>query len=186
MIILTGILLIVLVVAPLAGAATTLRQIDRAAKIHRRPVKILLVDFFSLIFMVQIPWAILIQLNPGRDQLAPAYVVGLVFSSAMILVWWTTIASVSKAGITNVSARAQISLLVIPMTYVGSFAMTAMGFSLLDTSPENPVYGLVAIEIVLALLMIISFIVTVRAIRKADFQIYHDTKKTVADSPFDD
>ena len=184
----TAILVLMLILIPIIFAGMILNLIDRAARMRQRPVKMYLVDLFSLIFLIQIPWAIRLQLKVQPEQMAAWTTVAAISSAVMVLIWWITITTVSKAGINRVSARAQISILVIPMTYVGSFAMIAIGTIILTSyrEQEQPVGGFAAIEFVLAFLMILSLHVTRRCIQTGDLQQSTTGDNVKVASPFDD
>ncbi len=127
--ILMALLILGVILVPIFFAGFILRLLDKAAKARQRPVRYYLVDFFSLVFLIQIPFALILQM-PNRDNFAAALVAGF-FGLMMALVWWTTIKTVSRAGIVRVADRSWISLLVIPMMYVGSFAIVGIAITLL-------------------------------------------------------
>jgi uncharacterized Tic20 family protein len=96
----------------------------------------------------------------------------------MALIWWTTIKAVSRAGIDKFAYRFWISLLVIPMTYVGSFAIIAIGVTM-NTS-RYPFGALIAIELVLIALLVVSLLVTLRAVKHGELG-----PEVQVDSPYD-
>ncbi len=175
---LVSVFLFVFAVAlPLVFAGAILRYIDRAARLKNRPVKVHTVDFFSLIFLVQIPMAIAIQVENRGDQAGPI-LASIGFGAMMALIWWTTIKAVSRAGIDKFAYRFWISLLVIPMTYVGSFAIIAIGVTM-NTS-RYPFGALIAIELVLIALLVVSLLVTLRAVKHGELG-----PEVQVDSPYD-
>ena len=154
---------------PLIFAALILRVIDIAARQRREPVRLYIVDFFSLIFFIQLPMAIALQ-TENREQGSAVAVAGI-FSALMALVWWTTVKTVSRAGISDSKTRAWISLLVIPMAYVGSFSIIATGIGIGNSQDKQMTATLIAIEILLIGLMVLSWIVTRRAVRQAELKV---------------
>jgi len=146
-----------------------LKQIDDAAKRHEAPVKIWLVDLFSLIFLIQLPLTYVSQWQT-EVEISVVILMVVLFSAIMTLVWWTTIKTVSRAGITMVLWRSAISLVVIPMAYVGSFAIMAVAISLLNGG--KPIFGQRMspwiVESVLVALMAGSMLIVKRAVFVAD------------------
>jgi hypothetical protein len=131
LVIATVVALIAALISPFAFAIYILRSLDLAAKKRRAEYKFFVVDLFSLLFLVQLPLAII-----GPTLSEPGAMIGAgVLSVAMILVWWTTVNTVSRAGIETTKWRTLISLIVIPSTYIGTFAIIGLSFSLLD--PPN-------------------------------------------------
>lgn len=178
-----ALLLILATFLPILFAAVILNRIDRAARIRRQPVNVYLVDLFSLIFLIQIPMAIKLQLKI-EDEPATMFAV-IVFSLMMLLIWWTTIRAVSKAGIVRVSSRVWISILVIPMTYVGSFAIVALGWSLIANPDPVDFWILSMVELLLVCLLVASMWISDRCLKDWK-QVDLDANSFTADSPFDD
>ena len=114
---------LLVIVFAMAIAVCILRPIDKAARNRREKFKFVLVDLFSLLFLIQLPLAILGH-NFEDESYSYAVVAGALMLT-MLLVWWTTVRVVSQAGIQTTSWRALISLIVIPATYIGSFALIA-------------------------------------------------------------
>ena len=115
---------IMLFLSPWFFSAMILRMIDRAASLRKQSFRIALIDMFSLVFMIQIPNAIAIRVYDREDGLS--WIMLTAGAALMVLLWLVTIDRVSRAGIHSTSARAWISLLVIPVTYVGSFCMNGL------------------------------------------------------------
>ena len=173
--VLLALLMLGVILIPVFFAGFILRLLDKAAKDRQQKVRVYVVDFFSLLFLMQIPMAIMLQL-PTQEKFLPA-VVSCIFSLIMALVWWTTIRTVSRAGIFRVADRVWISLLVIPMMYVGSFAMIAISTTIFSNNLNNFRIDLAVIEVVLVALMIASLVVTRRALDRSEF----DTEESLND-----
>lgn len=146
--------------APIYGAIWILRQLDRAAKQRKGKVKIFLADLFCLFFLFQLP---LVLCHDQFDE-PLAIMVAIVFSCLMVLVGWTTIKTVSKAGIQTCGWRSLISLVVIPSTYFGSFVLIAAILSI--GNADNKYYS-VAIATLCAIALISSAFITKNALAVA-------------------
>ena len=154
------ILILLSLTLPIVLAIYILRQIDHAAKNRRAKVKIFIVDFFSLIFMIQLPFVLL------RDQMEePGVIAGaIVFALVMILVWWTTVRMVSQAGIQTTGWRSLVSIIVIPATYFGAFGL--LGCAVGIANPKTFRTSLV-IGAFLLVGMIVSLLLTRAALKAA-------------------
>ena len=155
-----------LVLAPMIVAGRMLHQLDVAAKKRKAPVKVWLVDFFTLLFLVQLPLAFVVK-NLGINVRGRAAVaVGLCLVA--MLVWWGTVKTISGAGITKVFWRSAISLFAFPMAYLGSFALSINGVHLVNQRAHDPNYNTVwAIEIGLVILLALSFFLVIQGIHVA-------------------
>lgn len=71
--VLMALLMLGVILIPIFFAGFILRLLDKAAKTRKRPVKIYVVDFFSLLFLMQIPLAITMQ-QPNREWVLAAVV----------------------------------------------------------------------------------------------------------------
>jgi hypothetical protein len=104
--------------------AWILWPLDTVAAHRRRPVQFTVIDFLGLVFLLQLPMA-LINLGTGMhagmrgDQLA-MYVLAWIGTA---LVWWRSIVVFSRAGVTQAKDRALTVFLVLPMAYLGTFAV---------------------------------------------------------------
>jgi hypothetical protein len=157
------------ILLPFVFSGFILHTIDNAAKQRRQPVMIWLIDLFSLMFLVQLPLAILFRFE--YEQRQPVVVAAALITGVMLLIWWATTRTVSKAGISRVSDRAWIALLVIPMTYLGSFAIVVIGgclaSSVWGSSNDFNVPVLAGIELALIGLLIFSLHVARRVVRRS-------------------
>ena len=94
----------------------------------------MIVDFFSLILLVQLPFNF-VSLRHGDG--VSIFIIGISLF-AVLLVWYTTIRTVSQAGISSFGWRALVSMIVIPTMYVGSFYFGVGSINMLwgDASAE--------------------------------------------------
>jgi len=112
----------VMFILPIGVSIFLLRKLDTAAKVRRQKFgksdsKFFIVDIFSLVFIIQFPLQFLELAGADRGATIAIGILGV----AMCAVWWTTITTVSQAGIVTVGWRALVSMVVIPSAYIGSF-----------------------------------------------------------------
>ena len=130
---------LVLLLCPLAYAIYILGRLDIAAKKRKlsgveTKFSFMIVDFFSLILLVQLPFNF-VSLRHGDG--VSIFIIGISLF-AVLLVWYTTIRTVSQAGISSFGWRALVSMIVIPTMYVGSFYFGVGSINMLwgDASAE--------------------------------------------------
>lgn len=110
-----------LALLPLFIAVKTLRLLDRAAKERNREFKFMIVDLFSLIFLIQIPLTLASGSDIGDAQGRVIWPAAVVFIAVMVLLWQVTIRTIGRSGISTWGQRLLISIVVIPATYIGSY-----------------------------------------------------------------
>lgn len=167
----------VLVLAPLWMAGRMLHLLDNAAKERKSPMRLWLVDFFSLLFLIQLPLAMFMPyLNiptAGRAGVA------VFFSLTVLTVWWCTIKTVSGAGIVSGFWRSVISLFVIPMAYIGSLVLTVTGGNIFFLKKTDDWYSTAwVLEVLLMVALICSVILTRLAIREAKLSTLRNGEST--------
>lgn len=157
-----------LVFGPFIAAGYMLRKLDVAARRNRyRKVRIVLPDIFSLLFLVQLPLSLVLRFI---DDINARAVAAVILCLAMMLVWWTAIKSVDRAGITDVGWRWGVSLVAIPVAFIGSYAMMANGLQLMAVAKSgyrNEMVVAAMLEVVLFVAMVGSFYLVNRAIANA-------------------
>ena len=150
---------------PLVLAIYILRSIDLAAKRRQAKVNFFIVDLFSLIFLIQIPF-VMMQAEIG----SVGYYVVIGFSViASMVVWWVTIRTVSQAGIMGTSWRLAISVVVIPSTFIGSFFLVGSCFVVWWDDEFRLTDAMLTLICLVGL--IASFFITRVALTKADQQV---------------
>lgn len=161
-------------VVPIAVSVWMLRKLDRAAKVRRTafrdadlekpPTRIYIVDFFSLIFLIQIPFAVTMNI----DRTHPFNGLGLVIIFALaglLAVWWTTIRTVSEAGISSMRWRAIISMIVMPSAYIGCYFLPVGAINLLNSKFSS---YLLFMTILAAIGLVVSPALIVRALNSVE------------------
>lgn len=115
-------LFLALLIGPFVYAIFVVRKLDQAARQRKKFVvktkfRFMIVDVLSLILLIQIPFKLLsLGARDGSVQ-----VLIFLFLAALTLVWFTTIRTVSEAGITTFKWRALVSMILIPTMYIGCF-----------------------------------------------------------------
>jgi len=99
-----------------------LRKLDVAAKLRMQalgsqPFRFMIGDLFSLMLLIQLPLKFL-AFELDQRPMVFLFVICLI---AVVLVWLTTIKTVSQAGIVTFGWRALISMVLIPTMYIGCF-----------------------------------------------------------------
>ena len=109
--------------------AWILWPLDAVATRQRQNVQFTVIDFLGLIFLLQLPMA-LINLGTGTnvqegmrgDQLM-LYILAWIGTA---LVWWRSVVVFSRAGVTQTKDRALTVFLVLPMAYLGTFSIPVL------------------------------------------------------------
>ena len=122
--IIAAILSPVLIFGPFVFAIFILKQLDNAARqrkslFGKSKFRLMIVDFLSLILLVQMPFNLL-RMDLGLGDRMMVFLISAALV-ALTLVWFTTIKTVSQAGIETFGWRALISMILIPTMYIGSF-----------------------------------------------------------------
>lgn len=109
--------------------AWILWPLDAVASRRHRRVQFTVIDFLGLVFLLQLPMA-LINLGTGTgmddglaEQRLTLYLLGWI---ATALVWWRSVVVFSRAGVTQTKDRALTVFLVLPMAYLGTFAIPVL------------------------------------------------------------
>jgi hypothetical protein len=102
-----------------------LGPLDRAAKNRRFSVQFSLADFLCLFVEVQLALGGLALLLRSQDQLLVngAIVACVVIVAAVVLIWWTGVRTLSRAGIHGTFARAVTLTIGIPFGFAASVAI---------------------------------------------------------------
>ena len=116
------------VVACLLIGAWILWPLDAVATRQRHRVQFTVIDFFGLVFLLQLPMALINLGTPSSmeynmDGRLLLYILGWI---ATALVWWRSVVVFSRAGVTQTKDRALTVFLVLPMAYLGTFAIPVL------------------------------------------------------------
>ncbi|HVX16254.1 MAG TPA: hypothetical protein VHC22_34025 [Pirellulales bacterium] len=115
--------LVGVVLALTAIGRHVLGPLDAAARHRRRPTQFTMADFLALMFLFQLPVALIRLVIPYTTS-----GVGLVYGFAWIaslLMWGTSVQTLSRAGIQTPWRRVVFLSAVLPIAYFGSVAFVA-------------------------------------------------------------
>lgn len=114
-----GVVVLVSVVFALAAIGLyVLGPLDAAARYRRCPTQFTMADFLALMFLFQLPVALIRLVLPDR-----ASPIGLLYGFAWIascLMWGVSVQTLSRAGITTPWRRVVFLSAVLPIVYFGS------------------------------------------------------------------
>lgn len=187
-----------LVLVPFGYAIFILKKLDAAAKQQlairsadpeqagrigagKPQFRFMIVDFFSLILLIQLPFNF-VTFRRGDGTVIFIIVISLV---AVLLVWFTTIKTVSQAGINSFGWRALVSMILIPTMYVGSFYV---GIASLNLIWGNGSSGKAVVWLVVTLIgMVLSWWIVNGALGAADAPVPEEAEIVSSDpDPFAD
>ena len=155
-------------------AVFILRKLDKAANERKSSGKLMIGDFFSLIYLLQFPMAFYSNWATYRretGEIRTGYGLAAVGALVMLAIWWKTIQTVCQAGITETSHRWGIAIIVIPTTFTGSYLMPWL-FVIGISEPERWPWAIY-------ILITVSFIASMRIVNRA---LAHDSNQTQASS----
>ena len=119
-----------------AIAVWVLRPIHRAARSRRAPAQLALIDFLCLIFLAQLPMAVIGwfggTFNPRGTWVL--YVFGWV---ACGLLWWVAVRLLSRAGVRQARRRAVFQVFVLPATVFGVIVVPVLTVVLLGLAARG-------------------------------------------------
>ena len=132
-----GFLGIIGILASLAAAGFAvnwvLGPLDRAAKDRRYLIQFTLADFLCLFVQTQLLLAIPAALFHGVEDRRPVIAVTVVIIALVLLVWWTGVRTLSRAGVHDTRGRALTLVIGIPVGYALSLAIPAVACMILDS-----------------------------------------------------
>jgi hypothetical protein len=112
------------------GVMWVLGPIGRAAKNRSYPVQFTLADFLCLFVLVQLalagPAILLRRSNERNDPVTTACTLVAAIVGLMVLLWWSGVRTLSRAGIHNTFARAVTLTIAIPFGYGFSIALAVV------------------------------------------------------------
>ena len=107
--------------------AWILWPLDRAARHRRARVQFTVIDFFGLVFLLQLPMALIrtaFQTDQPYDETRETEF--LIYGMAWLataMVWGKCVQIFSRAGVTNSTDRGLTVFLVLPMAFIGTLAI---------------------------------------------------------------
>jgi hypothetical protein len=157
------------------AAIWVLGPLDRAAKNRRYPIQFSLADLLCLFVQVQLALAGPSLLFRTMADRTPAIGISVALVAGTLLVWWTGVRTLSRAGVHSTTGRSVTLIVIIPLGYASALVLPCLGMmifgSLVEPSPETPWTGLMGlVEILLVVLVIILGFMTRRILATADGQ----------------
>jgi len=156
------VVLIVVVVAlsvfvPWFALRWVLGPLDRAAKNKSYPVQFTLADFLCLFVEAQLTLAGPSLAFRTSQVKSWAIVTSAVLMATVLLVWWTGVRTLSRAGVHGTASRAFTLIAAIPFGFAAAIALPllliAICVSLTESASEVPIALLGLIEVGLVLLV---------------------------------
>lgn len=132
-----------------------LGPLDRAAKNQPYPVQFTLADFLCLFVEVQLTLAGPSLAFGTMQDKSPAIGVTVALTATVLLVWWTGVRTLSRAGVHGTAGRAFTLIAAIPLGFAAAIALPllaiAIGLSFVEPRSEIPaaLLGLIGIALVL-------------------------------------
>ncbi len=106
-----------------------LGPLDDAARNRRYPVQFTLMDFLTLVFLLQIPLGLVHSTMPYTQSWAIA-LLDVFGWTACSLIWWGSVRTLSRAGIHRPGQRILLAAVCIPVAYFGTFAVPLLVIAL--------------------------------------------------------
>lgn len=135
---------VVFVIGMLYLGGSILSPLDRAAGNRRARIRFTMMDFGGLFFLVQLPLALVRNLSTGQDRPLPnagfngqdvLFVLGLIVA---LVIWYKGVTTFSQAGIDSNKERAWLVFFVLPVAFLGIYAVVPIFFVLIAMLSERP------------------------------------------------
>jgi hypothetical protein len=111
-----------LILLPIVGTfgcgAYILRPLDRAARKRKQKVHFTIIDALALVTHLSIPLGFIGRIS--RDERSSAGVLVGFGCFAAVLIWYGTVATAARAGITSPMKRLLMIGLIVPLTFVAT------------------------------------------------------------------
>jgi hypothetical protein len=115
-----------------------LGPLDSAAKDRRYPVQFTLADFLCLFVQIQLALAGPAVLFRGVGDKGPAVIMTVFIILFVLLVWWTGVRTLSRAGVHDTRGRTLTLVVAIPFGYAVSVAIPVVGCFILGSLANSP------------------------------------------------
>ena len=120
------------------AAKWVLGPLDSAAKNRRHPIQFSLADFLCLFVQVQLSLGAAAALFRGLADKGPVITLTVALILFVLLVWWTGVRTLSRAGVHDTRGRALTLVVGIPLGYAFSIAIPVVAFMVLASlSPQD-------------------------------------------------
>ncbi len=140
---------------------------------RRARVQFTVIDFLGLMFLMQLPMALIklaVQWGPRRgDPRVPEMMMYAMACAMTGLVWSQCVATFSRAGVTAARDRGWTVFLVLPMAYLGTFALPVLlVLALAGNVPPHWKLGLTVIALLDAGGLIAAGIISRQIVHRAE------------------
>ncbi len=122
-------LALVLGLAPFFAAAWVLFPLDRLARWKRVRYQFMVVDYFSLVLLIQLPLAAkhaIYAPDPPSWSAGSYWGFDVILCLVSGLIWWTGVRTFGQAGIRDTRTRAILGLVVLPVAFFGALTGLAL------------------------------------------------------------
>jgi hypothetical protein len=109
-----------------------LGPLDRAAKNRFHPIQFTLADFLCLFVQIQLLLAVPAASFHGVDDRRPVIGITVGIIALVLLVWWTGVRTLSRAGVHDTRGRALTLVIGIPFGYSLSLSIPVVAFMMLE------------------------------------------------------
>jgi hypothetical protein len=164
-------------------AAWVLRPMDNAARWKRAPVQFTMLDFLSLTAYFSIPLGLSSRIRGDSAEARGGFIV-LSIGGCLIafLIWWGSVRTAARAGISNPRKRLLMIGVIVPLTYAIGLVGGPIAGLLLASDFQRP------LQIPLWAWLLPVFVVgSFIACRKiVGWILAHDAPRKIAQNPWSD
>ena len=132
--ILSLVVILLIVICPWLALRWVLGPLDRAARNRSYPVQFSLADFLCLFVQAQLVLAGPALLFRTMEVKTSAAMVSVLIVALVLVVWWTGVRTLSRAGVHGTLGRAFTLTIAIPFGFAGAAAIPLLGISFLYTA----------------------------------------------------
>jgi hypothetical protein len=154
---------VLLIYVAVVAVRWVLGPLDRAAKNRRYPIQFTLADFLCLFVQVQLalagPALAFRQMDNRNSAIIGASVIVAIIVALVLLVWWTGVRTLSRAGVHGTLARALTLTVAIPFGYACSIAIPGLAIGLIGVlfggPPREYSWAVVLLPVEMVLILIV-------------------------------
>jgi hypothetical protein len=129
---------LLLIFIGVTAARWVLGPLDRAAKNHQHPRQFTLADFLCLFVQIQLTLAGPALAFRQMEDKATVAKIAAVIIGLVLLVWWTGVRTLSRAGVHDTLGRALTLTVAIPFGYAFSIAVSILPIGVVASLADGP------------------------------------------------